>query len=288
MYWINEKNGYLTDWVTQQWVCTTGKQVDLAVVPWLSGPIGNTNRIGTDFFRNFAHTHGLELRTGVAGIVPDFSRLDWEGFSVQQVSSAVRHFYEHTAVYEMDAWSQWNGLFRLFGGLLASMFSRRLQQLNVPLSGLDTSQGMTSEILQLVDTASERVHYIAWVRQLVGSGHTLYAGTYSVCQVPKYPGPCVKVTFPLPNGNAIVIMKPTVHQDGSVTLTSSGLSFGDAGFYFTVYRNDRVYVRYVRPLRETIHVYSNAQDEVRADHEMTLWMRTFLRLHYRLSLKEAV
>lgn len=287
MFWINAKHGYLTDWVTQQWVCMTGKQVNLAGASWLDGPVGDTQRIGTGFFQDFAQAKGLMVRAGVAGIVPDFSDLDWEGFRAQQVAPAVRHFYEHTAAYKMDAWSQWSGLFRPFGGLLAVLFSRRLQQLNVPLSGLDTSQGMTSDILQLVDADSERIHYIAWVRQLIGSGDTLYAGAYAVCRVPGYPGPCVKVTFPLPNGNAIVIMKPTVHPDGAVTLTSSGRRFGDAGFYFTVYRGHQVYVRYVRPLRETIHVYRNVQDEVRADHELTLWQKTFLRLHYRLSFKQA-
>ena len=184
--------------------------------------------------------------------------------------------------------TQWNGLFRPFGGLLAILFSRRLQQLNVPLSGLDTSQGMTSEILQLVDPVSTEVRYIAWVRELIGSRHTLYAGTYSVCHVPRYPDACVKVTFPLPNGNAMVIMRPEVHPDGSLTLVSAGSGFGDSGFYFTVYRNNKVYARYIRPLRESIHVYSSEQQVVRADHVLTLWGKVFLRLHYRLNVRELI
>jgi hypothetical protein len=94
--------------------------------------------------------------------------------------------------------------------------------------------------------------------------------------------PCVRVVFPLPNGNAIVIMKPTVGTDGSLVLESAGPGFGSAGFYFTITDGPgRVRARYVRALRERIHVYP-ARDQVRADHVLSLWGMTFLRLHYRL------
>ncbi len=283
MLWINERDGYLTDWLTQQWVCATGKPVDLVRESWLAGPVGNTRYIGTEFFLKLAQAQGLELRSGSSGIVPDFSALDGEDFHSGQVSAAVRHFYEHTGAYDMDAWSQWSRLFQPFGGVI---FSRRLQQLNVPLSGLDTSQGMTSEVLQLADPHSGEVRYTAWVRKLIRAGYVLYAGAYAVCHVPEYHSPCVKVTFPLPNGNAIIIMRPGVHADSSLTLSSSGAGFGDAGFYFTVRRNNQTYARYVRPLRESIHVFESTPGEVRADHVLTLWGKTFLRLHYRLKARE--
>jgi hypothetical protein len=169
--------------------------------------------------------------------------------------------------------------------LLALLFSRRLQQLNVPLSALDTSRGITSEVLQLVEPTSGEVRYTAWLRTLIGSGNVLYAGSYSLVRIPGYPGPCVKVVFPLPNGNAQVLMRPTVHADGSLTVTSAGARFGAPGFYFTVHHRagERapVWARYVKALRESIHVYA-ATDGVRADHVLTLFGATFLRLHYRL------
>jgi hypothetical protein len=42
-----------------------------------------------------------------------------------------------------------------------------------------------------------------------------------------------------------------------------------------------VWARYVRSMRETITVYADG-GAVRADHVLTLWGLTFLRLHYRL------
>jgi hypothetical protein len=186
-------------------------------------------------------------------------------------------------------WSQWCGVFRPFGWTLAILFSRRLQQLNVPLSGLDTSRGMTSEVMPLVDANSNDVVFTAWVRQLLGTGHVIYAGAYSTCTIPGYAGPCVRVVFPLPNGSAMVVMHPINHSDGSLSLVSAGDRFGSPGFYFTVNAGGgSVWARYLRALRERIHVYAVDGDAVRADHVLSLWGATFLRLHYRLRLRPSV
>jgi hypothetical protein len=181
---------------------------------------------------------------------------------------------------------EWCNAFRPFGALLAFIFSRRLQQLNVPLSALDTSHGISSEVVQLIKESSGEVQYTAWVRELIGTGNVLYAGSYSLCEVPRYKGRCVKVVFPLPNGSAVVIMKPQLHRDGSFSVISSGQGFGDPGFYFVVHNHDgTTSARYVRAMRETIHVYATRGNEVRADHTLKLFRTTFLRLHYRLTRK---
>jgi hypothetical protein len=90
--------------------------------------------------------------------------------------------------------------------------------------------------------------------------------------------------FPLPNGNAMVIMRPSAGEDGSFSVVSAGERFGDPGFYFTVQtRSGEVWARYVRQLREQIKVYA-APGGLRADHVVSIWGFTFLRLHYRLRL----
>jgi hypothetical protein len=191
-------------------------------------------------------------------------------------------FYEHTADYELEAWFEWSGAFRPFGRGLARIFSRRLQQLNVPLSGLETSRGITSEVINLRDRETGDVRYTAWVRQLLSTKNVLYAGSYSLCSVPVFSGRCVKVVFPLPNGNAMVIMYPESHSDGSFSVTSSGQGFGGPGFYFTVRDGKGVWARYVQTMRESIRVFPSGGGEVRADHTLMLWGTTFLRSHYRL------
>jgi hypothetical protein len=44
------------------------------------------------------------------------------------------------------------------------------------------------------------------------------------------------------------------------------------------------WMRYLRPMRESIRVYPAGDSEVRADHVMWIFGLVFLRLHYRLPL----
>jgi len=278
--------GRVIDGLTQRWVQVTGRGVNLQQDRWLDGPTGEPVGIGNDFFHKLAAALGLELRQpAAAGLLQDFEILRSPTFDPGMVAKEVVDFYQSTSLYVMDAWSEWTGVFRPFGSLLAFIFSRRLQQLNIPLSALDTSRGLTSEVVQLVDPRTQDVRLTAWVRQLLKTGNVLYAGAYSACKVPRCDGLCVKVVFPLPNGNAMVIMRPVVHPDGSFSVVSHGQGFGDAGFYFTVHSEGRVRARYLKSLRESIRVYTAEQATVRADHTLSLWGITFLRLHYRLQRK---
>lgn len=279
MIWLGEQRGYLSDYITQLWVIATGRRVDLTVTSWLEGPVGSTRSIGPDFFHTFAKIKGLILRPG-KGLIRDFSTVS------SQPANAVHEFYENTSEYELEAWSEWCNFFKPFGQLLALIFSRRLQQLNVPLSPLEASRGVSSSVFELVDERGT-VRYTAWLRQLQGTGNVLYAGSYSVCAgLPNYTGACIKVVFPLPNGNATVIMYPQDHPDGTFSVTSAGKFFGDPGFYFTVHHDGKVWARYVGSMQETITVYESGRNEVRADHVLKFWGARFLRLHYRLRKKE--
>lgn len=285
MIWLGAKRGYLTDWVTQRWVQLSGRRVSLSSEPWLAGPIASTTGITSEYFASLASAENLRLDRSdrATGIVPDFASLRGASFEPSAVEPSVVHFYEQTSAYELDAWAEWCGVFRPFGWLLAILFSRRLQQLNVPLSSLDTSKGLSSEVLEFSDPATGAPRYTAWFRRLHGTGNVLYAGFYSICSLPDRPDPCVKVVFPLPNGNAIVIMRTKSRADGSFVVTSAGECFGEPGFYFTVRADSgAVWARYVRALRESIHVFPAEKGSVRADHVLTYFGATFLRLHYRM------
>jgi hypothetical protein len=287
MIWLGSKRGCFSDWVTQKWVQLTGQRVNLASEPWLVGPVAPTTGIGSDYFSWLASAERLRLHKTEepAGIISDFTKLHDASFNPSGVHPNVIKFYERTSAYELDAWAEWCGIFRPFGWLLATIFSRRLQQLNVPLSALDTSKGLTSEVFQFFDyeSAEPEPRYTTWFRRLRSSGNVLYAGFYSVCSLPGHSAPCVKVVFPLPNGNAVVIMRTECRSDGSFVITSAGENFGEPGFYFTVHGDSgTVWARYVRALRESIHVYPAENSMVRADHVLTYFGVTFLRLHYRM------
>lgn len=286
---LGRRRGLLSDWITQRWVQLTGRSVDLRDHPWLEGPVGDVDSIGSAFFRRLAERENLDfVAEGPGrGLIDDFSRLSGPSCRPSDVDARVAAFYENTSEFELDVWSEWCGAFRPFGGALAALFSRRLQQLNVPLSSLDTKMGITSDVVQLRER-SGKVAYTAWVRDVVSTRRTLYAGSYSACQVPGYPGPCVRVVFPLPNGSAIVIMRPESSPDGSFTLRSAGSRFGDPGFYFFVEKEPgRGWARHVRTLQEVIRVYADEQGTLRADHDVSIWRTRFLRLHYRMRKRAA-
>jgi hypothetical protein len=283
--WLGGKRGYLTDWITQLWVCLTGKKIETPTNEWLLGSVGDNYRIGADFFERLAgnHDYALLKNTAHAGLITRFSALDSNYFNYKLVSPEVAKFYEATSDFEMDVWSEWCSMFKPFGWLLRFLFSHRLQQLHMPISPLETSRGITSDIIQLLDKKTRQIKFAGWLRTMIESGDVIYVGLYSICTPPKQNTPCVKVVFPLPNGNATVIMKPEACSDGSLKLHSRGHAFGDAGFYFVV-RDERgqTWARYVRSMQESIHVYVGKKDELCADHVLKFFGWVFLRLRYRI------
>ena len=261
------------------------RKIDLAKTHWLKGHTASTKGINSEYFAALADSKKLVIKKseGVVGIVSDFTVLGGPSFESGKVHPDIIQFYEQTSAFELDAWAEWSGIFRPFGWLLAKIFSRRLQQLNVPLSSLDTSQGISNEVIQLTDPATGKVQDTAWFRSLQATHNVIYAGFYSVCKIPAMPDPCVKVVFPLPNGNAIVLMRTEHLSDGSFRITSAGTRFGDPGLYFTVHSDTgAVRARYVKSLREQIHVYTREPAVIRADHTLSYFRMTFLRIHYRM------
>lgn len=283
--WLGERLGNLADRTTQRCVRATGRAVDLGEQSWLSGPVGSGRRIGADFFDRWAAAEGLRVDRGPAGrgLLPSFAALAGGGFDPAAVHPAVGEFYERTADFAVDVWPEWGGLFRPFAVAAAALFGRRLGQLDLPLSPLDVSWGVTSEVLRVTDPATGRVRENAWVRTLVKTGQPIYVGSYSVVTPPAAGGPCVKAAYPVPNGNAVVILRPHARPDGGLELVADGRRFGDPGLYLVVHAPGGVRVRFVRTFRKLLHVYPAGDGVVRADHTMSILGLRCLHHHYRFS-----
>jgi hypothetical protein len=279
--WLGARRGYLTDWTTQRWVQATGRVVDLGRETWLRGPSAPPEGVGASYFTALAEARGMTLSEDPGGgLLPDFAALRGPGFDPGAIQPEVVDFYERTARYRLNLWSEWSPGFRPFGRLVDAIFASRLRQLQLPQSPLDTSRGVTSTLLRL-DGGGDTL--TAWLRRRVPSGDVIYAGFYSVERPPLAPGPCVKVVFPLPNGSASVFLTPVARPDGSLELVSRGRELGGPGFYFVVVRDGRTaWVRHVPAFTERIHVYADERRELHTDHVLRLWGRTFLRLHYAM------
>ena len=270
------------------WVHITGKRVRNGDLPWLAAPVGEKGRIGGAIYARIAQRENLESHIpAAAGLIPDFDVLRGPSFDPSAIRPEIRRFYEHAAQYHLDVWTEVSLTGRFFLWLLVEFISRRMDQLNFPISSLEVARGMSSQIVQLIDPQTNAIRYTGWLRRLKSSGHVIYAGLYSTVRIPGEDDPCVKVTFPC-RGTANVYLKPVQHHDGSFGLDSSGSAFGRSGFYRIVVSGPEHHrVRYVKTLHELFHVYVDAEGILRTDHKVSFLGITIIRLHYKMTLLPA-
>lgn len=260
-----------------------GRVLHRSAAPWLDGPIGS-DYIGDRPYEEVAAREDLELvrRASRGGLVHDMAALDGDAFRAERLRREVRAFYEETTAYRMDVWSEtfFPGSIGLW--LLVTTISRTVNQLNFPLSALATAKGMDSEIV-LLKTRGGAIRYAGWYRRLIETGHAIYTGFYMTERVPLASTPCVKVVFPMPQGNATVILRPSVDERGHLRLSSRGRAFGDAGFYRLMQlRGDRIRVWRVSTLHEDFEVYVDPAGVLRCDHVVRFLGMRVLHLHYRI------
>jgi hypothetical protein len=263
----------------------SGRRVLKTDAPWLNCVIGREGRIGTGVYQQIAEEQKLQLSMPPqAGLIPDFDTLLGPSFEPARVHPKIRHFYEHTAAYHLEVWSEvyFAGKFVLW--LLVEFISRQMDQLNFPISSLEVAKGMTSEVVQLTEPASGRLEYTGWLRRFRSTGKVIYAGLYSVTNMPGEENPCVKVTFPC-YGSSSVYLRPLAHRDGSFGLVSTGAAFGRSGFYRVLESGkDAWRVRYFKTLHEIFRVYVDEDEVLRTDHSISFVGLTILRLHYKMTL----
>ena len=144
---------------------------------------------------------------------------------------------------------------------------------------------MGSEIV-LLRRADGSVKYTGWFRRLLVDGRVLYTGFYLTETVPLHPSPVVKVVFPMPDGNATVLLRPENRPDGGFGLDSSGRAWGDVGFYRVQREGDGLRVWRIRSLKERFHLYRDEQGVLRADHFIRFLGFPVLQLHFRVERKE--
>lgn len=258
-----------------------GRRYAPGEVTWLLGPLGGPT-IGDRPYEEIAQAENLSIErlSATGGLIPNFAVLASSNFNPGRVHPKIRDFYENTARYRLDAWASVYFPARLALWLLVTTISRRVQQLDLPLSGLDTARGITSEIILLRDS-SEAVRYTGWFRRLADSGRVLYAGFYMTQQVPSG-ATCVKTVFPMPGGNATVVLRPENEGTG-FRLTSAGSGFGDAGFYRVQRSGDGFRIWRVSRLHENFHIYVDQEGFVRGDHQIRFLGVDVTTLHYRIA-----
>ncbi|SMC52297.1 hypothetical protein [Moheibacter sediminis] len=274
------------DWFTQQWAIFWGKEIESNDVPWLMGAFGKPGAKADDFIHEIAKDKVLEIERNTAsnGLLASIQDLNFSSEEYNRLSKNVVDFYEKTADYELSFAVKWNPFFKFFGKLINYLFSNRINQLNVPTNNFESSNQIKSEIIRLVNPESKEVKYTVWYRTFESTQQVLYSGIYSTCELPSGKT-CIKAVFPLPNGNATVIMTPSVGVNGELLLISSGKKFGDAGFYFLL--NDskgRFWSQYIRSFQDRL-IVSSVGEKLVATQKLTLWNLRVLEFQYEIKRK---
>ena len=265
------------DWLTQFWNIQMGRKVDMQSDQWLLGPIGDVGGIADKFVERLSRVENLTLHKNI----PDAGLMDENNVFPKALNPRIDEFYTKTINFDLDVWSQWKPVWGSMGHLVSQLFSRRIQQLNLPQSPIDTASGITSDILTLKDEAGT-VRYRIWFRTLKKNNEVIYSGVYSHCTLPSGEA-CIKVAFPLPQGSATVIMRINIDAHGNLELLSKGEQYGDPGFYFIVAdRLGQLWKLYIPSFHERIFVYEDDEGTLRADHTMSLWRWKTYELHYKI------
>lgn len=272
------------DWITQQWVILFGKKITPNKNKWLLGPFGKTNGIGLKFIEQLAEKEQLiiDKKKVNKGILTSINQLKLPKKELDKLSKSVIDFYLNTSNYNFDLNIKWNPFFKIFGNLLNILFSSRIQQLNIPMNNSKKSKALESKIIHLANKETNQIDRIIWLRTFKNSKQVVYSGVYETCVIPNGQT-CIKAIFPLPNGNATVILNPSVGENGEFILTSSGKKIGDSGFYFLLNDSEgNLWTKFIKSFKDQL-VVSSKNGKVKAKQTLTLWGLRVLTFEYKIT-----
>ncbi|SDX46667.1 hypothetical protein [Aequorivita viscosa] len=271
------------DWFTQQWVIICGRKINPSENTWLFGTFGEVSGIGEKFIHQLAEKEDLTIirKSNSKGLLDSILSLNLSENEIKKLPKNVIDFYEKTSEYKLQLNVKWNPIFKIFGYVVNRLFSQRINQLNIPTNNIQSSENLTSEIIELVAKNTNEVKYTIWLRKFQSTGKVIYSGIYTTCLLPSGIT-CVKAIFPLPKGNATVILKPSVGEKNELILDSSGNKFGDAGFYFLL--NDskgNCWSKYIKSFTDKL-IVSDDNEKLKAKQTLKLWRLKVARFEYEM------
>lgn len=274
----------LQDKITQTWVARFGKKVTFDTDRWIFGPtsiemyrnISLNNHINKDFNGSIKPAKG---------IINSVSLFNFTKEELHCINPLITDFYTNTVNFNMDIRFNWNTAFKPVAHLVKMLFSKRLQQMNIPIIPSDELLKTNSFIVKIDENNGLMQNF--WVRKLLTANQVIFSGIYSVASTNKKQH-LVKVQFPLPNGNATIFLEKKVLKDGNLELSSKGLQFGDSGFYFFLKRKNSYYAKYVKCMHEKLTLTVENQSKINGTHEFYFYGIKFLTIDYLLCKKEVL
>lgn len=153
--------------------------------------------------------------SGEMDSLEDYAR---PGFDPNTVHPDVRALYEQTATFEMTISATWHLPYSL-GARLATRWTRRIEQLNLPVPGGD-SKRLSSDLFALAESAAStdpRDEPRLWIRTDDETGEGVFVAIYAsyVEDDERF----VNIAVPLPRTNLATILRIDHYGEG-VALTT--------------------------------------------------------------------
>ncbi|MFX4271615.1 hypothetical protein ACQBAR_00025 [Propionibacteriaceae bacterium Y1685] len=281
---------HVLDFLARRLWSTTGRRVDLAGEHrWLDAPTTTAPTVADGWVTDAASRWGAALvEERDTGLIADLSVFDRPpgstgrddlGFSAAALQPAIRDFYQRTAGWRVEVWTEWRPPYGIGGSLISALYGRRVHQLALPVRPLEVSRGMDSRVVRFVGADGASLGS-AWLRTLRRTGEFVFSGLYRPIDLPGYAAPMLNVNFPLQHQNLQAYLRPETQPDGSLVLHSGAGRFGDPGTYILITDRGPTVVRV--PLHERFTCWTDEEGVLRTDHELKLGRGTALRLHYKL------
>lgn len=272
------------EWTMEKWLDCGGETVRVSDHPWLVGPQGLTQFDLSDSEQLADVSQTIVGRSGVtAGLVNDFSCFDGGGFSTEAVDPLVKDFYLKTGRHQIEAWSQWTGILKPAIVAIVTNISRSIDQLHLPVSPIEISQGIKSEVTAFCDKNEGRQQFASWIRSSRSTGHVIVAGLYLPVSLPGHARRCLKVVLPLPKGCCTVIMSPQNDPEGGITWAATGNKFGQPACYRIRYLDDDRLKVMVGPFTQTIHTFVDGQRTLRQQQSLRVYGMKSIDFYYKLT-----
>ena len=243
---------------------------------------------------NFVEREGLTTGAEPAGEVADVAHFAGGAFDPDRLHPEVRRFYERTAGYEMRYRVRWHRPFRT-GAAIASRFTSRIEQLNLPAPGDESWHRLESRFLDIAEPGAvaidddpaepAREDVRAWVRTDPETGDAVFVALYATHH--REGEGFVNISIPVPGGGVDTVLRPEnlpIEGDGRTGIRLTTEAAGDPGLYL------RTPLGPIQvPGGQSFEVWpaeeggrgSEAVD-LRATHKMWLCGATFLTVEYEI------
>ncbi len=184
----------------------------------------------------------------------------------KKLAPTISDFYENTNNYRLFASVRWHSWFKPLAAVY-HLFSKRVQQLNLPLSQEELE--MTGNIVSIVD-GREKTR--AWVRKI--KEEVIFVALYSFHHTSEKT--YMNIALPLPWSSMIGVLELR-QSKRKLTLTSQATVDSDAGIYLALGKN-----LFKLPIHERFEVKETSPKHLSALHRMWIFGVPFLTITYRI------